>query len=362
MRQTLLRLRLDHLWSLDNQGNTLLVGVGFLLVPWALFGLYWAFRYVRSRPANELVAPIAVWLGIGAFILALPRLMSNVAAQGIPVYGYGFMLFVGFLLAAWNASLRARRIGLEADLVWDLAMWLIFPGIIGARLFYLIQYHERIFAGKGALESLGAAVNLADGGLVFYGSFLGGLAGFAAFCRLRSLRPLLLADLVVPSIFIGMAFGRIGCLLNGCCYGDACSLPWAVTFPEDSVPFVALARRGFLSPEASGTYPLHPTQIYSSLNALVLYALTAAVFHYRQREGTVVAVAWLAYPVTRFVIEFLRGDEPGRFGTLLTISQWVSLGLFVAGLLYLLWLWKWPARPDAARVSEPSMPASGGTS
>ena len=90
------------------------------------------------------------------------------------------------------------------------------------------------------------------------------------------------------------------------------------------------------------TLRLHPTQIYSSLNALVLAFLTAVYFKYRHRDGSVLALALVVYPVTRFVIELLRGDELGKFGTSLTISQWVSIGLFGLGLLMMYWLAKQP--------------------
>jgi phosphatidylglycerol:prolipoprotein diacylglycerol transferase len=147
----------------------------------------------------------------------------------------------------------------------------------------------------------------------------------------------------MPSVFLGVAFGRLGCFLNGCCYGDRCELPWAVTFPLGSVPDMALVQRGFIAPDATHVFALHPTQIYSSLDGLVLFLLTSAYFHYRHRDGAVVALGALSYAVTRFAMEFLRGDEMGQFNTTLTISQWISIGIFLAGLVYLAWLNRRPA-------------------
>ncbi|MGH7199491.1 MAG: prolipoprotein diacylglyceryl transferase, partial [Planctomycetaceae bacterium] len=152
-----------------------------------------------------------------------------------------------------------------------------------------------------------------------------------------------------------LAFGRLGCFLNGCCWGDRCSLPWAVRFPEGSLPWETLVERGFLSPEAATTLALHPTQLYSSFNALVLAFLTAAYFRYRHRDGAVLAVGWLTYPLTRFVLEILRGDEFGKFDTSLTISQWVSLGAFAAGVLFTAWLMRRP--PHLTRSVHTEIPS-----
>jgi phosphatidylglycerol:prolipoprotein diacylglycerol transferase len=101
---------------------------------------------------------------------------------------------------------------------------------------------------------------------------------------------------------------------------------------------MALVLRGFLSPESLSSMPIHPSQIYSSINALVLAFLTTTYFRYRSRDGAVLAMGMLTYPITRFAIEYLRGDEMGQFGTSFTISQWVSMGIFGAGLVFTFWL------------------------
>jgi len=165
---------------------------------------------------------------------------------------------------------------------------------------------------------------------------IGSALAFYLFCKLRKLSPLALGDIVITSIFIGMTFGRIGCLFNGCCYGDLCDLSWSVTFPHDSYPFVMEVKRGLITEAAARSLPVHPAQVYSAMNAAVLVLLTWAYYPYRRRDGEVLALGWLAYPVSRFVVEFLRGDEGGQFGTMLTISQWVSIALFAAGLAFYL--------------------------
>jgi len=258
--------------------------------------------------------------------------------HSVPVFGYGFMLFLGFLGAGWLATVRARCEGIDSQIVWDLAMWIFLAGILGARVFYVVQKHDQVFSDAKTLSEYAiAAINVREGGLVFYGSVLGGMAGFWVFCRRRKLRPLQISDMVVPSIFVGLALGRIGCFLNGCCFGDVCHLPWSVEFPLGSVPDMALVLRGWVLPDAVHSLPLHPTQLYSSVNAMVLAVLAWAWFSRRRFHGEISALALITYAVTRFTLEILRGDELGQFGTRLTISQWISMGLLAAGLALAVW-------------------------
>lgn len=370
MRQTLLRFLLSDLWTVEVREGVPYLGVGWLLIPWALFGVWEVIHFVRSRrsgagtsasasrragrsrssrspqtieqaprTASQDWLPLgAGWLIVAGVILSLPLWAGGLVSQGLPVYGYGFMLFVGFIAAGWTGARRARRIGIPQEFVWDVTIWIFAAGIVGARLFYLLQYGDRIFADKHGWDVLRAAVNLPDGGLVLYGGVILALAVYLLFCRMRALSPLLMADVMIPSFFVGLGFGRIGCFLNGCCYGELSHLPWAVRFPQGSVPFLAMVQRGLLSPDAAATPPLHPSQLYSSAAAFLLAFATAWYFRRRPQNGAVLGLALLAYPVTRFLIEFVRGDEPGQFGTSLTISQWVSLVMFAGGLVYVWWL------------------------
>ncbi|GAB4140578.1 MAG: hypothetical protein Tsb009_09990 [Planctomycetaceae bacterium] len=272
----------------------------------------------------------------------------------MPVYGYGLMLFLGFLVAGWAAIRRGRWVGIDKEAIWDLGLWVLIAGIGGARLFYVVQYHDRVFEGKSSIgEYLFALVNLREGGLVLYGGVIVALTVFLLMCARKKLSPLLMADVIMPSFFIGLAFGRMGCFMNGCCYGDRCELPWAVTFPLGSVPDMALVHRGFVGASQALTLPLHPSQIYSSLNALILATVAHFYFKFRHRDGSVLGFALLVYPITRFLIEYLRGDEMGKFSTELTISQWVSLGMLATGIAFVTWLSKRPAKLTPVMISPP---------
>lgn len=258
--------------------------------------------------------------------------------QSLPVFGYGFLVFLGFISAAGLASHLAKKVGVQPQAIWDIGVWGLVAGISGARIFYMVQYSERVFGGKSGKDLLLAPFQLSDGGLVLLGGVLTGGIAAMFLAKAKKVKPLLLLDMAIPAFFLALAFGRLGCLMNGCCYGDRCDLPWAIQFPLGSVPDLALVNRGFVDPAEPWPWGIHPSQIYSSINALVLCALTLTYFRFRKTDGSVLALGWMLYPISRFLIEFLRGDEMGKFGTGFTISQLVSAGLFTSGVLFAVWL------------------------
>jgi phosphatidylglycerol:prolipoprotein diacylglycerol transferase len=344
VKQTLLRILLTEWFGVEVREGIRYIGVGYLLIPWLILGTI----EVRSALKNGIslkkqAGSLAIWGAVAGVIVALPLVASRFPVDSVPVFGWGFMLVLGFLSAGLYCIWRARKIGLHQDVIWDMGMHLFVSGIVGARSFYVIQHHDRVFKNAHGLgESIRAVLNLSDGGMVLFGGILLGIPAFIWFCRKRKLPPLLMADLIVPAVLIGVGFGRIGCLLNGCCYGDFCDLPWCIEFPQGSNPYLVQVDRGFLDKGAVRSLPLHPTQIYSSINAFVLAALTAVWFRYRSRDGDVLVLALLTYPVMRFTIEALRNDEAAEyFG--MTISQTVSVGLFAFGLGLLAWLRTRPA-------------------
>ena len=374
MRKVLLRIVFDQLWKFESVGNELLVGYGVAISIWIVIALVsLGILWKATKDSSQVMSSLVFWGLIPCALAAVPFLNLPIVGSGVPLFGYGFMLFVGFSTATLLASRRAKVVGLNPDVIWDLMMWLLIPGIIGARIIYLLQYGKQVFAGKSGFELVKAAIALWDGGIVFYGCIIGGSIGLLVYCRRNGIRPLQLLDVIFPSLFVGLGFGRIGCFLYGCCFGAACSLPWAVHFPEDSMTFARLADRSFQmgtqllevdetpastreliddghlliteqrsfipSTDATlTTMPLHPAQLYSSALAFGLAALLTWFFYRRPFEGAVVAMGWILYPVNRFVLEIIRDDEPGRMGTGLTFSQLMSIGLFVSGCALMWWL------------------------
>eukprot|EP00913_Durusdinium_trenchii_P023412 g21990.t1 len=298
---------------------------------------------VRSNESDDIGQLIAIRQRLERYRNEQPY-RDVYAGISVPVYGYGLMLFLGFASAGWMAIRRGSWVGISKDTIWDVSLWVLVGGIGGARLFYVIQYRDSVFKGKSTIgEYAMAIVNLREGGLVLYGGVIVALTAYLIFCARRKLNILLMSDVVIPSFFIGLAFGRLGCFMNGCCYGDRCELPWAVRFPLGSVPDMALVNQGVVQAGDLFTLQLHPSQLYSSLNALILALLTHMYFRVRRRDGSVLCLALLTYPISRFLIEYLRGDEMGKFNTSLTISQIVSIVLFGVGVAFCFWL----SRQDA---------------
>lgn len=323
-------------------------GFGLLLATWAVIGaalLLWQWR----RGTLKFGPGVIYWVVVAAAIAALPQFVvpKGPIPREWPVFGFGLMLFLGFFGAAQLASIRFSKRGLDGEMAWDIAFWGVPAGIIGARLWHIVQYWP-LYQGQPWTKFF----QLWDGGLVFYGGLITGTLAFVLYCLWRKLNPLEMGDLIMPSLFVGMGFGRLGCFLNGCCYGDFCALPWAVAFPEGSNPYRVQVADGYLLGTEAWSLPLHPTQLYSALDAFLLVAVTLAYYPFRQRKGDVIVLGLAIHAVSRFLIEFVRNDEPGQLGTTFTISQWFS-GVMLLGALGL-WAWIHYAQPAGLRVEKPA--------
>ncbi|TAL01489.1 MAG: prolipoprotein diacylglyceryl transferase [Verrucomicrobia bacterium] len=232
------------------------------------------------------------------------------------------MVALGFLAGAWTAGRRAALTKISGEKIADLIPWLVVGAILGARSLYVATYWREQFAGDAFPE----VFMIQHGGLVYYGGLIGAALACVIYCRARALPLWGVADVLAPSIALGYVFGRVGCLLNGCCYGRACDLPWAISFPADN-------------PLHPPTTPVHPTQIYDSLLNLVLYLALAWLYRRKKFNGQIFAAYLMCYAVTRSVVESFRGDytEAHRHAGL-TPAHLISIGIFVAGgvLFYLL--------------------------
>lgn len=405
-------------------------GYGLLLVLWAVASVGLLAWLVRRQGFNsDTRGYVPVLLLLGAVIAYLLPAISD--ENGLPLRGYGVMLLVAVVSGVGMAAFRARRMGVDPEIILSLAFWLFVSGIIGARIFYLIEYWDRLFAGKSASEAFKVAISIQEGGLVVYGMLLVGGLALIAFIYRHRLPGLALADLIAPSVVLGLGLGRIGCFLNGCCFGGPCDLPWAVTFPADSPPHEQQIRLGQVygimvgadaehrpiiaamanSQEGlalgvrpgeriqqinrhnvdtleeaqkeiaesfaadkplelatqhglrrftviAGTHersrPVHPTQLYSAIDAFVLCLFLLAYYPFRQHDGEVTAWTLTLHGVTRFLLEIIRTDEGPVFGTGLSISQNISVLVLV--IAFGLWIYVvrrpygsvWPAQPATA--------------
>jgi phosphatidylglycerol:prolipoprotein diacylglycerol transferase len=237
------------------------------------------------------------------------------------LHWYGVMVATAFLAGLWTAGRRGMRGGIAAEKIVDMGPWLIIGAIIGSRVLYVISYWQESFAGKPVEEIF----MVWKGGLVYYGGLIGASLACIAYVRLKKLPLWKVADILIPSVPLGCFFGRIGCLLNGCCYGRACNLPWAIRFPADN-------------PLSPPTDPVHPTQIYDSLLNLCLYVFLAWLYRRRKFDGQVFGVYLVCYAVLRSFVETFRGDYPEHqhyLGGWATPAHLVSILILAVGLVLL---------------------------
>lgn len=409
----------------EKVGGVPLFGFGLLLAVWAVASALLIASLIRRQGlCADTLSYLPILLLIGAVIWwVLPKLAAP--HGGLPIRGYGVMLFSGVVAGSGLSVWRGYRRGLDPNSVLTLVFWGFVPGILGARTFYVVQYWREYWKplpGQSFWQTLGAAawdiLNLTEGGLVVYGSLIGGLIGFSAYILRRRLPFWATLDLLAPGMVLGLALGRIGCFLNGCCYGGPCQLPWAVRFPFGTPPHlrevqeghafvhglkvvgnpgdrpvitavqpgsppdqqglkpgqtlraingrpartVAEAQRLLLDAHQAGpelavsttdgpalarweipkppprSRPLHPTQLYSAITALLLCLVLIAYDPFSRRDGELLALLLTLYPIARFLLECIRTDERAIWGTGLSIGQIVSLAFLIpaAGLWFYL--------------------------
>ncbi len=408
---------------------------GPLLIGWLVLGLLifgglllrhgWSGEAFGFLPAYLVVAVVLAFVAPRIGITDIDPTDPNgpEVKVGLAVRGYGVMMLAGIVAGVGLSIFRGRQQGLESENMLTLAFWMCLCGVVGARLFYVIQKRDQF---RGSLtEMLAEMVNMTQGGLVVYGALIGASVGAAVYMAIARIPMLRMADIAIPGMLTGLALGRIGCLLNGCCFGGVCDIPQiAQHFPAGSPPYLRQIETGELlgihpatqwdadplpersQPDAelyaksiesgslaarAGLQPNHwyrvrfqsskppdkelravkqkgleidsqvaveqdtgwvafdltelpdrslgvyPTQILAALNAGLLAVLLWFAFPFRRRDGQIFALGIILYSITRFLLELIRRDEFGQFGTDLTISQWVSIFVVLAGLALIRW-------------------------
>ena len=246
----------------------------------------------------------------------------------LTIHWYGIMIAMAFLVGLWTAIRRAPRENIPGERIGDIVLWLMVGGILGARVVYVATYWKDEFA-NGPLSEI---FMIQHGGLVYYGGLMGAiLAGFI-YIRWKKLPMWKVADVLAPSIALGNFFGRVGCFLNGCCYGHPTQLPWAIRFPNQSSAWFQQYQQGLVG-KSDPSLPVHPTEIYDAVNNVLLYLLLAWLFRRKKFDGQVFATYLVGYAVTRTFMEYFRGDYPSdhlHYG--LTPGMLVSIPIFIVGL------------------------------
>jgi phosphatidylglycerol:prolipoprotein diacylglycerol transferase len=234
------------------------------------------------------------------------------------IHWYGVLVALGFLAGLWTAGRRAPLSGIAPEKILDVGPWLIVGAIVGARILYVISYWDEEFARAPITHIF----MVQKGGLVYYGGLIGSSLAYIIYAVVRKLPFWRVADILAPSVALGYVFGRIGCLMNGCCFGRVCDLPWAVHFPE---------------PHSTHGQAVHPTQIYDSLLNLLLYGVLAWLYRRKKFDGQVFGYYLVGFAITRSTVEVFRGDYSSYYAGWITPAHLLSVGILTTGLI-LLWI------------------------
>ncbi len=445
-----------------------------------VFGFGWLFWIVLILTAVLLIVnrirkgkidDFYTWIAMGGcfsflFAIIAPRLCDT---QGLPIRGYGVFLMLAILSAAALLVQRGWKLWrIPPDLLVTAAVVAVITGLVGARIFFILEYWDQIAAPVWT-QTLWNAVNMANGGLVVFGSIIGGTIGVFVYLLIKKLPILATMDLFAPALLLGIAIGRLGCLMNGCCFGGICDCPLAITFPAGSPAHIHQLEKGQTSlagfilkmpesgspnndktlfnvketmnsrwtktkapviiesvsqgspaeqiglrpglqitaigfapdtgsdlqgrqstlfsvranadvfdffydamthvpdskilllckekkqngedqilrftfkPDYQTVRPVHPTQIYSSVSALILCLILFWLGQKKFRDGILTMLMFIFYSITRFSLEMVRTDEASFCGTGLSVSQCVSLLVIAAAGLGILLLLKKPS-------------------
>ncbi len=249
-----------------------------------------------------------------------PTLLElNLGFIQIPFHTYGLMIAIGFLLAIYTVRKLAMRNQVNPDLISDLSFWLLMYGFLGARALFVITRLDYF------LQNPIDIIKVWEGGLVFFGGLISATIYALLFFKKHKLSPWKMIDILSPGLTLAHAFGRLGCLGAGCCYGRPTDVPWGIKLNSELVDF------GFRGA------PLHPTQLYESTSLFILFAGLIYIGKNKKFEGQVGLTYFMVYPIIRSVIEVYRGDSVRGFliENVLSTSQFISILIFIAAALVL---------------------------
>lgn len=230
----------------------------------------------------------------------------------LTIYGYGLMIAIGVIAAYCVGEFRAKKMKMNPDYIMGFILWTVAGGLVGAKILFWVTILPQI------IEDPGILLNISDG-FVVYGGIIAGIFFAWIYCKIKKIGFFRYFDLLIPSVALGQAFGRIGCFLAGCCYG----------MPTDSCLGVVFTNSGF----APNGVKLLPTQLFSSGLDFLHFLILLFVAKKKRGDGQVLGVYLLFYSIGRFILEYFRGDlERGSVGTLST-SQFIAIFVGFAGLV-----------------------------
>ena len=244
---------------------------------------------------------------------------------------YGLFLFLAFVFGIWLAIIRAKKSNIKAESMIDLAIVVLVSSIIGSRVFYVI-FHLEEFKGRfwDVVNPIHPSGDIGIAGLSMVGGVVLAVVIGLAYLYFKKLEIWRIADIVSPSFILGLGIARIGCFLNGCCFGKPTNSFLGVVFPLDSPA-------GWVFPYT----PIYPIQLFSSVGAIIVLVILLYLERYKSFQGFVFWLVLLLYSIDRFIIDFFRYYEPGTTFTLFQISfsanQVTLFFVFFVSLFMFIW-------------------------
>jgi len=335
---------------------------GFMVMLGFLTAIYITSRRAgRDNISGELIFDIgliAMISGIiGARILHIIYFtenfdfaLFNLTDGGMNIWAGIVGFFIPFAMQYRKNQKSEKPVSLIAfGTFFKLIILSFITAIVSARFIYLLLHRGEYDWG---------VFYVWHGGLVFYGGVILAVFSIIYYLKKNQISVLKISDLLMPGILLGLAFGRIGCFLNGCCYGKVVQgLPWSVCFPmisnakgeiTGSPAFIDHVHQGLIPENAVASLPVHPAQLYESLLVVLFFIVLSIIWARKKRfddkgnpvepkHGFIIAYAGMLYGIERLSVEFFRGDNKS-FITSISYSQWVSIGLFVVSVVLFIWL------------------------
>ena len=288
--------------------------------------------------------------------------------SGYPINWYPVLMALSVVVGGWVVLRQGGAQGYDRAMLFDLCWWLVVGGLVGARLTFIIvdfedQYYNACFDLAAFNEAFpanpltepdcGRLLRWWNGGLVFYGSVIGGMLTMIWFVRKEGVRFLPIADIIIPMLALGQFFGRIGCLSAGCCWGRPTAGDWGLQFPRGSSAFYQHYTQGLVDAQATVSAHVHATQLYDAACGLMLFVLLLWLAKRKTWDGQVFFGWLMLYPVCRSAVELFRGDDlergflfewvvtplnhllglPAQAPTFLSTSQFISVAMLLGGAI-----------------------------
>ncbi|MDD3804365.1 MAG: prolipoprotein diacylglyceryl transferase [bacterium] len=245
--------------------------------------------------------------------------------NGFVLTSYGVMQALAFLGGLVVLYFMSKREKIDKDRLFDMAIWIIIGGVLGARVWFVIE-NFRYYS-----HDIPSVIKIWEGGMVFYGGLIGGFSAGIIYLKRNHLDIEQVGDITVPAFALGIFIGRIGCFLNGCCYGKV-SHSCGVSFPKDSPAYFEQMSQGMIPHNATTSLPVIPTQLIESFSCLVIFAILLLMYNKRKFKGEIFYSFFVFYGLERFLLDYLRHySREAMILKVFSLSQITSLILIIAG-------------------------------